>query len=486
MHAIQKLSISIVLVFAASAAWMLSGLPGLSGWESRYDDVRLAQLSALGVVLLWCALSPGELWSGVKAVPRLARISVCLALLVGAISASRARFPDYAFIEWSLVVALLVAGLALHGVRQHAGPALSRAALLVAASGALILAIRLATDYVAAVSTNDPAGLQTSWISFVHPRYFAKAVTWALPLLWAAPFLVPRYRSFRIVCLTAAIIIWSHLIGSGSRGALGGMAASAAIAALFFGKGGKSYAAVQAASALLGGLIWACFVWKFGALAPTRIVHAGLSGREALIAAALSDIAAAPLLGIGPMHYATYTDGPSAPAAGAHDLPLQLAAEWGLPAAALLLAPALWGLFSYFLRIRRAASAGETGDDCMDIALFSGMTAALLHSLVANVLNDPISQTFAVLAAGLVFIQGPPAYGRVSPTIRTAAALVALTVTAGLCLAVAKGARCVGRPGEVEYSRGSYGEISPRFWTQGWIPLERTCREAGGKPDRHA
>lgn len=460
-------------------AWMLSGTD-FSSWETGYDNARMLQLAALGLLIVWGLLFYPKLIFDVLAVLPAYTIWMGAALWALAIaSAVRAEWVSYAFIELSLYSALILASHSLRGSVRSV-PRLRVWPMFVLSVGAMCLGVRLLADFGAALMLRDVTALASSWVPFINPRYFAKAATWALPLLWLFPRLLPLPWRGRVWLLStlAAVAIWAQLFGTGSRGALGGMVISLAVAGLFFGPAGRSYARTQLGCLTAGVVLWLGFVFFLGAEVPTRIVDAGASGRIPLYLAALSDIRESPLLGLGPMQFSLVDRHPDLNIAGVHSLPLQLAAEWGLPAA--ILACWLIGLWfrAMFRTTRHQSTQVPDGWDAwVAVALFSGLLAALIHSLVANVLNDPISQTMACLAAALVTFQKPQSSVplRASAPQRVAMGLVAVTVLIGLWMGYQKGVACVGQASQAAYKTGIGGSIFPRYWSQGLIPLEQTC-----------
>lgn len=479
---IRRTAQPVLLTLAGCCSWMLSGVASPFGWQNRYDDARLAQCCAIGLMMVLALLQPGPIVRTLRRWPSKVRLGLSISLILGMVSASRSNFPAYASIEVALIVALLIAGISTRWICAEAEEKTIRLALLIAAAGPLMLGMHFATDYLTAVITDDARGLDSSWNAFVYPRYFAKAATWALPLLWLAPYLTTKpYQALRATSAIASVVIWSQLFGSGGRGALLGMAISAAVAALFFGRPGRCYALLQTASAAGGILLWSYFVWAYDVPAPTRILNDGLSGRSGLYQAALDDIASAPLLGIGPMHYAEYGRHPLRSVAGVHDFPLQFAAEWGLPAALMLIA-VLFRFYKLLFDSTHLQCVTEYANTRtkIQIAIFCALTAALVHGLVANVFNDPISQTLAVLTVGVFPLSSTssPADLHPRPSMRAKVVLCCLVLLTGgtLLLAVIKGSRCVGHPGAVEYFQSADQTIYPRFWSQGIIPLEQTCR----------
>lgn len=476
----KPLFASALIALASCAAWMLSGIAAPFAWQTRYDEARLLQCLVLGLLLVTTAISPAAVWEALRRIPSWVRCSLVAALLLGSLSASRSHFAAYAFCEVAFTAALIATGIGVRACVSSDDGRFAIALLLLVCCGSLALGLRFGTEYIAVVVEHDGSALESSWHPFQNPRYFAKAATWTLPLLWLAPRLTLRFhRPLQYGSAAATVLIWSQLLGSGSRGALLGMAVSVVVAAIFFGRSGRAYGIWQTACATAGLLLWGFFALFYDVSTPDHIARTGLSGRDDLYRAALLDIRSAPVIGIGPLHYSELGRHAETSVAGTHNLPLQLAAEWGLPATLLLLAPLLALGWRLFVLARESGVAGAVSpQQPMRIAIFSSIAAAMVHGLFANVANEPISQTLFVLLAGLFPGAAPPeVHASRSPAWqgRLLMATLLLAIGAGLIFAIAKGWDCVGQPDRKDYVRGTGDSIYPRLWSQGLIPLERSC-----------
>jgi len=143
-----------------------------------------------------------------------------------------------------------------------------------------------------------------------------------------------------------------------------------------------------------------------------------------------ADALANPLFGIGPMAYACTQ---TATFAHPHNFPLQIAAEWGLPAAFLLFV-VIAALFWRAATILRWDRTEHPRDLRFAALLFAGALAAALHACLSGVLVMPASQVVGLLVCGM--LAGAFAAGRSEaravPSRRTflAPALISLLLLA--------------------------------------------------------
>lgn len=482
----MSMSRPITFVVALVGAWMLSGLPLPSQWQTRYDDLRLAQCLLLILLVTAAAANPATLmaplrsWSG---------RSLLVVLALGLWSAARSALPHYAAIEVGTLAALAIGALQLRQGTATA-PSLARTALLLLCCGPLALGLQFIAAYAAAIAIGDAGSLNSAWDVFVYPRYFAKAATFALPLLWLAAQLMSSSRQGRVgsvACSLAAVAIASQLVASGGRGGVLALLVAALIAAACFGRQGRRFAFEQLAVLASGAALWWLISLADVPSAGGGLLRAGSSGRAALYRDAWTDFVSAPLLGIGPMLYAELGRHPLRSVAGPHSAPLQWLAEWGLPATLLLLA-VIAASYRRALRQLRAHAIGG-GDASTGIALFAAITAALVHGLLANVANDPLSQTLLMLTIAWYPVSSANSAVRRSPSSRLQSALRAAGWIAGcglvvgvLAMAVRDGAHCVGAGGDTRYFMSADETLYPRYWSQGIVPLEQTCGVAATTP----
>ena len=187
-----------------------------------------------------------------------------------------------------------------------------------------------------------------------------------------------------------------------------------------------------------------------------------VTSREVLWQLSWQAIESSPLLGIGPMQFAALD---SRVGAHPHNWPLQIAAEWGLPALALLVVA-----ISHVIRAVRRAPSNEYGLASITLAA----AVALLLGLVDGNLVMPVSQSGAALIIGMLIgatRSREPRYER----RRTSESFVMLTafvcvVASGLVIAFGAStlpsqSRAIDR-----FQQSHPGAwLVPRFWEQGHL-----------------
>ena len=168
-----------------------------------------------------------------------------------------------------------------------------------------------------------------------------------------------------------------------------------------------------------------------------------------------------PLLGLGPMHFATLG---SEVGAHPHNWLLQIASEWGLPALALLAFALVWSV------VRARDSMGLSSD--FSIAALLAAAVALVYGLVDGIFVMPVSQTASALVLGFWL-------GSTMPTVHdTPPRRWINSVFIGAVTTVAIASVC-------GYALWSYGDqarsisafrakhpdawLTPRFWDQGQL-----------------
>jgi len=471
-------------------------------WPPGLDQFLLPkQLVLLAGVPAACAAG------GLRGVGRADRTFVVLAL--AAVLWAVAVPPVGAANPWLHAVGasqlLLLAGLgaAAAGGRAAAGEAAVRRTLAwIAAAGtaAAALAVLQGLDLdplrpLLHVASSRP-GRWRVLSTLGNPGWTAETVALAAPAVLAWTFRrrlgsVPGWAAGG--ALLGVLILAVAVTGSRAGALLlaAGIAATAALA----GARGRTAAAV-AAVALGATLLLAAAAgsWRWGAVRP-------LTGRAGLWAAGVALAAGRPVTGWGLAH--TQVELPWGLARVVARTPprlrpllpttlvdrldddwIQIAAEAGIPAAALALVAALRALL---LAVRRARWSGEPSDAAV-AAILGG---AGLLSLVSSPLHTPATAAVVWAVAGLAVGADPPPEGGAGAggggrAVRRVAAVaaVAATLVAALGLAV----DTVAGRGRWLYARGAVPAAAEAMalgvrwfpWCPGpWVLAARTAYEAG-------
>jgi O-antigen ligase len=235
------------------------------------------------------------------------------------------------------------------------------------------------------------------------------------------------------------------------------------------------------ATAWLGGFLFFLF---FSQLLPAlmsakaslvqTLLRSDLSLRDILWNLAAQNIWQHPWLGIGPGEFSRQLNNV---AAAPHNSLLMLGVEWGIPVLALVVV-AVGGIIVRSLGgLRDRVSAEPTGEG-FAIACWLAFGALLLHSLVANVLVIPVSQTGLILAAGMACAT---TIGNTSPRPVSSAkfalligrvgyaVLVLMTVVSLSVFLACDIPLLPARNSAYLNCMKPTPFFSPRFWQQGWL-----------------
>jgi O-antigen ligase len=195
------------------------------------------------------------------------------------------------------------------------------------------------------------------------------------------------------------------------------------------------------------------------------------SHRLRLWSDSLALIRGAPLLGIGPMHFVCEQVHRPRFGGSPHNIVLQIATEWGLPAAILFLFLAVWAAIGWTRWARGEARRGH--DPAILVGLSASLYAAAAHSMVSSLFNTPMSQMMLVVLAGWTLRlhsgsvqRHPPAPNQGRLATATLAAVV-LTVVTVLVWGI--GSVNTAHARLVESWTNGGGSIIPRLWLHGSI-----------------
>jgi O-antigen ligase len=445
-----------------------------------FDFKRVAQGFVLLLLFAMAAISPGVragLAQQMTRIPLWMAAALLLALGLGWVSALRFPHPGYGLAEVA-VLALLVCGLlVIAACRALAGRAFDRLVLAGLALLGAAVAIQELMGLLAAWALGIEFSFEHMLIHFAHPRFYNQLQSWSLPLLASLPLVFPDSRKVRVLAVLLLGLQWCLLLISGGRGSALAVLLSIVIVAAVAGGHRQGWLRWHILGLGLGAALFAAVLAGHAAMAPAGgsfveqsvgrpLLHT--TGRSHMWKMALADAARHPWLGAGPMRF--NCEGLVQFPAHPHNFPLQLAAEWGLPATALVLvvcAALAWALLRHLISMRRGAESPARGHGPLQSLLAAGLLAAALHAGLSGVLNMPASQMMAVLVGG--WLLGALPRGRPGAMLSGGAAALAVLGLA-LALSVAVAAFNVREAAQLEVRtellRGA-GPAQPRYWQNG-------------------
>lgn len=451
-----------------------------TGWMLT-DWQRVLEIVAVSLVLLGAVLSSGRRRAGVFRCPRYQLAGWAAFFSLGALSAIAAAYPKLAGIEWSWSLVCLLTVTYLGSTAAVDRAAAERLLRL------LTMSVLLSYTPLFYIGNSDvlflpPLIWEPSLFGFNNPRVFSDYQSVVVCLL---PWAIASSSESKWIRGCAWVVGGAYValaFVSGSRSIfLGQFVALVAVALVMPRHSVFTFLRGQALLwASAAAFYWLAFVWypNFAADLPSSssslqllkatLIRTGHSGRMLLWEIAWQLGSTHPLLGIGPMHYATQFN---RDAASPHNAVLQVLAEWGAPAAVLFVI--LLGSWT-FARARELAMTSDAGTGSVSCggALFAGWMAMLAQSLVSPVFNNPHSQVWLIVLAGMLggYAVVP---ARASSVVIFRHQVAALGVVAVAVLWIL----CGPLMARLEERNICYRQAldkptnhwAPRFWHQGWI-----------------
>ena len=454
-------------------------IPGVE-W---HDQQRIGQVLVMAIALLVAITTlagsapPPLLDAGRRRLLAvIAAVGVCSALL--------ARQPLWGLAEVALAVGACGTAWLVAVTRRDLGSRADHVLLAALCFTCAGLVSRFLASYLAGIG--GEAGVLDAWLlvgGFSNPRFFGQFLTLCLPMLVVPLMLEKGLRRHAWPAGVLAVLAWTAVITSGTRGTWLGMT-FAVVCLSCIGPAGRRWAGLQMTAAAIGAALFLLGMTVVPHMLGIEVVnHAGsrlnssLSAREIIWQQAVETIIQHPLLGIGPMHLA---DLPNGVAAHPHQAWLQWAAEWGLPSAlavTLLAGYGAWAVFTV-LRDRRGSRREE---DVLRLCLAGALTASLAQAMVDGVLVMPYSQLWVALLGGWLLALQPgktAQHGTHRPMRELAGWGTAFAASVAMLAFVAVRDYPHLQERADAFTRSLGGHLQPRFWMQGVINVTGNGRLA--------
>lgn len=419
----------------------------------------------------------------------------------GIISSLRAPLPQAGLREVALFSLLGVLTVAVAAARRALGLRFDRTVIVSIVAGGfvyLVIFVALRRAHIALLGFESlsvhPQHLFYGWS---NARFFGQIGVWVFPLLVAAPLLLrDRSRITRSGAWLVAAGWWALIIEAGGRGSIIFTVVAVLVVAILLGRLARNWAAAAAVVVAAGTVVWFAASRLMHMLyapavegdAPSRAMTPGVERaiqrgtsdnfRFAFWQDALEMIQSAPLLGVGPEHYAYHQQ--TLHTAAPHNVPLQLASEWGVPAAVVLGALVGWATLAW-TRTWRA----QVDTDNYTRSVVPGLTAAAVGAgmlgMVEGVIVTPASQIMLALVAGWMLAihraathpshrvsrAGPLTTGRRRWGGHVTICVTVLAFTATLIWTAGPYLWSPNETLDQQIEEHNFGSLSPRFWVQG-------------------
>ncbi|MEQ1590944.1 MAG: O-antigen ligase family protein [Thiobacillaceae bacterium] len=436
-----------------------------TGHVFSYDLHRMVQVVVLvmvGVLMVWL---PQSVLTGLSALGRRHAWLMGTAFALGALSSVFAARPHFAGLEWALFFLLFVLVLAVSQEAYRHPEQFDRWMRWVLAAVAVIVFLKIMLVYLVALLKGamlDSAAL--FYPGFSNRRFFGQIATLIIPLL-AYPLLIAQGSRERFFWRVMLALWWALLLASATRGSFMALLVASIVLLVLNRQKTLPWLKTQAACLGLGVVIYGVvFIWLPEQLNQAVSMESrvndfsSLSNRDVIWRIALHHITAHPLLGIGPMHFANEMN---PVAAHPHNALLQLAAEWGTPAALAWLIVAMTSCWAFLKRIQTGGT-----QDWLGTSLAVALLGAAAQSMVDGMIVVPYTQLWlvAVIAWAIgVYLRGSTSFLLGNSSIAIFRLLIALTI----------GLLVWGVYPEMfniqELASKYRMAMVPRFWAQGWL-----------------
>lgn len=470
-----RATVATLLVIAAMATGFL--------WASGHDDQRCVQLVLLALLFPFMLASAGTA-AQIAWLSWPARCCLAAFFALGAVSALNAFSLRHAIYEWSMLLFLLLAAALLAAELARAGIAGLQTVLRWVLVIGILYSLRIAIWYGAALASGLKLHPYELAVGFSNIRFFNHVQTVLLPMAILLFMQAPKGGFWRRASFALAAFWWAFLFVTQARASVLGLGAGCVFAFAMRRGHARGFLKAMALTALAGVVVYVLVFMLLPMLAGLQAFSSATdvvqrtaddptSRRNLLWALALKLIAAHPLLGVGPHHFAHEAAALSW-GAHPHNFIMQIGAEWGLPALLCLLAGIGFGMRALVRSSARIAQADLPNQQTGVVMLATG-AAILVDGLFSGVLVMPQSQIAIVLYLGCAAGWIRSLDKGIAPPTRTPlhwlSAGLATLALCGLAYAVAPSmgdhARHAGlTPAEKKLNPGMQW---PRIWEAGYF-----------------
>ncbi|MFH5834245.1 O-antigen ligase family protein [Halalkalibaculum sp. DA384] len=421
-------------------------------------------------------------------------IGLTIILIIGTVSSALAPLPQWAFLQvgWYLLIGqlLFLCSYLYQEDKEHY--------IKVVLIGLIVLCIlyltRVYADYITGLFNDN----WTTWpeqnrielrkngvllnpsayLGFNHVRFFNHIQTWTLPLL-AFAYLYFKDRiipGLQYLLLFFISSWWMLVFAADARGTMVASTLGLLSIVVLFRKRCIPFAKVYLLTAAAGLVLYLSLFLLPQNGGREILSRFGDSGRLDVWWFTIEQIMKHPFLGLGPMHFSYMGINP--PWSTPHNLILQTAAEWGIPAVILATVLVTTGLVKFIKQsLHFPANEMDPRRLIWRIALIASITAALAHSMVSGIFNSSLSQLLFTIVGGAIIGEYFLCSNRKLFRARTKTSLAAVAIIGLLGINTVFVAYKVASdiPHLDERKREFFEKFDtpfklyPRFWHQGMI-----------------
>jgi len=464
---------TILLVFTAALALLPSWhfMTPITVWFM--DGQRILELLLLSLVLLETTIvKQAELNNeryilfSVKK-----RYALFILLVLTLVSCSLAISSRHALIEVSIFASLVYFSLYVARLFNENHTVFLKYFLTILWGSVLLYMVSFYVGYTTAMVFRTPLNWPQPFNGFTNVRHFNQYQLWGLGLISLPLLSFDIKKSGRIWLQIVLSAWWVLLFYSASRGVLIAWFLGLVITIAIYRELAWSFLKLQLLQISTGFLAYYLLFKALPAflhynLVTGTVIRETTSDRLGLWFQALDLIKASPSFGVGPMHFAWYSQLNAHP----HNSVLQIAAEFGLPAAFIIYSIGIYAIGCWVkLFSANNLKTQSVYNSQLAIVLFFTIIANFAYSLVDGVIVMPISQVLMFTIIGLMMghyfynnanILQSMSY-RNSNLSRIFAAIVLLIMTWSTLPEIKQGLS----NNEKGFSMG-YTAQGPRFWRE--------------------
>ena len=314
---------------------------------SLHDSQRIIELLFISLLLIESVIYRKN--TSDLSLDKIVRYALYGLTALAIISSCLAVSPRHALIEISLFAGLSYLALFVARLYHENSMQLIKRLTYVVWGGILLSMTAFYVGYLTATIFKTPVIWPAPITGFNNVRFFNQYQLWTLGLI-TLPLLTFDFKNTRTrYCLHLGVICWWVLLfHTASRGVILSWGLGILITVIIYRKLAWSFIRVQLIHITAGFLSYQILFQLVPFLRGSEVVTGTIvrdttSDRIELWKQALHLIQDHPIFGIGPMHFAWYSPISAHP----HNSVLQIMAEWGLPAALLILIITFYGLFCW-------------------------------------------------------------------------------------------------------------------------------------------
>jgi len=270
---------------------------------------------------------------------------------------------------------------------------------------------------------------------------------------------------------------WMLVFAADARGTMLASLISLFCVILLYRKDSKNFSKIYGSTLITGLLFYVSLFIGLGTGGKEILTRFGDTGRLNVWLFGWEKITENLFFGLGPMHF-SYA-GINAPWSTPHNLIIQSAAEWGIPATVIAVGLLLLGIFKFTVQSQVGRSKGDSHSINLRISLIAAIIAVLIHSMFSGILNTPLSQLLFTIIGGLIlgeyFLKSGKPLFELRQTKSVYIYLLIIICSVNVVFVSSKVCYDIPRIGErksIFSQTYQTNKLYPRFWNQGIIGVE--------------